>query len=172
MSCICLAFPESALNLATSNKNEHVSYLSYVPLARLPRILMWLACMWWAFDNVAHLPCIWLAFARVVVQSSIKKSFRFLPWLHFFFFIIGNGFQRFVGQTFITSISFKYTVCGKKGRKKISLPPPPGERNSPPWISSPGYGPVREPGTHRCNTNTAGSLSVSTASMTDSETVN
>ena len=46
-----------------------------------------------------------------------------------FFFIIGNGFQRFVGQTFITSISFKYTVCGKKGRKKISSP---GERNSPP----------------------------------------
>ena len=93
-----------------------------VPLARLPRILMWLACMWWAFDNVAHLPCIWLAFARVVVQSPTKKSVHFLPWLHFFF-IIGNGFQRFLGQTFITSISFKYTVCGKKGRKKISLPP-------------------------------------------------
>ena len=53
-------------------------------------------CIQRAFDNVAHLPCIWLAFARIGVQSPTKKSVRFLPSL--LFFIIGNGFQRSVGQ--------------------------------------------------------------------------
>ena len=84
-----------------------------------------------------HLACIRLRCSAVADQK--KRSFSTMAS---FFFIIGNGFQIFVGQTFITSISFKYTVCGKKGRKKIS---PPGERNSPPRISSPGYGPGQRP---------------------------
>ena len=83
-----------------------------------------------------HLACIRSRCSAVADQK--KRSFSTMAS---FFFIIGNGFQRFVGQTFITSISFKYTVCGKKGRKKISSP---GERNSPPRISSPGYGPAPE----------------------------
>ena len=55
-----------------------------------------------------------------------KKAF--VSYHHFFFFIIGNDFQRFVGQTSITLIFFKYTVCvkkGKKKKKKNQAPPPP-----------------------------------------------
>ena len=72
-----------------------------------------------------HLACIRSRCSAVADQK--KRSFSTMAS---FFFIIGNCFQRFVGQTFITSISFKYTVCGKKGRKKISPPvreiAPPG----------------------------------------------
>ena len=64
-----------------------------------------------------HLACIRSRCSAVADQK--KHSFSTMAS---FFFIIGNGFQRFVGQTFITSISFKYTVCGKKGRKKIKHP--------------------------------------------------
>ena len=66
-----------------------------------------------------HLACIR---SRCSAVNQKKRSFSTMAS---FFFIIGNGFQRFVGQTFITSISFKYTVCGKKGRKKNQPPPPP-----------------------------------------------
>ena len=107
----------------------------------LDAVDMHLPCIRWAFDNVAHLPCIWLAFAHIGVRAPTEKSIRFLPSL--LFFITGNGGQRFVGQTSITSIFFKYTVCGKKG--KIKNQAPPGDRNyppPPPQISSPGYGPA------------------------------
>ena len=63
----------------------------------------------WAFDNVAHLPCIWLAIAYIGVQALTKKDICLLPSLSFFF-ITGNGFQRFVGQTSITLIFFKYSL--------------------------------------------------------------
>ena len=86
----------------------------------------------WAFDNVAHLPCIWLAIAYIGVQALTKKTFVF--YHHFLFFVItGNGFQRFVGQTSITLIFFKYTVCGKKGKKKEKkIKPPPAIKIAPP----------------------------------------
>ena len=77
------------------------------------------------------------------MQALTKKIIRFLPSLSFFF-ITGNGFQRFVGQTSITLIFFKYTVCGKKGKKKKKKK----KKNQAtpvieiaPQISSPGYGP-------------------------------
>ena len=37
-------------------------------------------------DNVVHLPCIWLAFAHIGVQSPTKKSVCFLPSLLYFFY--------------------------------------------------------------------------------------
>ena len=87
------------------------------------------------WDKVrTHLPCIWRAFDDNGVQLPIKhavtiiralhlarirshwcavadpKIVRFLPSFPFFF-IIGNGFQRFVGQTSITSIFSKIQLC-------------------------------------------------------------
>ena len=89
-----------------------------------------LPCIRRAFKNVAHLPCIWLTFTRIGVQSPTKKSICFLPSL--LFLIIGNGFHRFVGQTSITSyflnIQFVERKVKQKKRKKnqaIAPPPPP-----------------------------------------------
>ena len=83
-----------------------------------------------------HLPCILRAFDDNGMQLPIKKTVTIMQTFHLarirshigvqspikvfafyhhfllFFFILGNGFQRFVGQTFITSIFSKYNyVC-------------------------------------------------------------
>ena len=79
---------------------------------------------------LAHIRSHWSA-----VADQKKHLFSTIT----FFFIIGNDFRRFVGQTSITSIFLKYVVRGKKGEKNQA--PPVIEIAPPPQISSPGYGP-------------------------------
>ena len=68
---------------------------------QLPRILTWLAGIQQQRSSFA----LHLLTLRAVAD---QKKFVFY---HHFFLIIGNGFQRFVGQTSITSVYFKIQLC-------------------------------------------------------------